>query len=348
MNTGKWRILAVLLAVMTLASPEVTTEQGSTPLPIMPQRVEEKPDILYFVGDLYSRRTVAITNEVAELMALVLRADPQHTSGVLMGDICNDEEDDGLPICYEKIEKTAWGPLLRELYSLMGNHDNTPVKKTELLAFYYNYLFNTGNRGEGWQVFNRANGKWAIFLLNTEVMWTDASGQLNPTGKRQMDWYEEELEARSKNQCILTAYHRPMYSSGEFASPAWVWRIYRRSIKHGVDFVVTAHEHMFIKFPALWPINDRTAVVNKSYGIEGVGVGTGGAGFHTDPLVDPRFQKRKWGEEIVANKAGITEIKLYKDRLTWEFKPVPSQRDPLVTYPSGIVFCHNNPPGFVE
>ncbi|MBI2086662.1 MAG: metallophosphoesterase [Candidatus Zambryskibacteria bacterium] len=300
------------------------------------------PARLYAVGDLDSKSPD--TEEVCRMLVRLLEENPQ-ARVLLLGDISNDNDGSaGTPEAYERLERTSCGSILRVAYSLPGNHDYDGVRAVGGVPFFFNYTFNHGVRGKGWQVFDW--GGWSVMLLNSEVMSTTGGKLNNPLAKLQLDWMEWELRERYKRQCVLTAYHRPMFSSGRFASPSWVGPLFRKSIKYGVDFYLVGHEHMFAKLPSLFPIDGRSPRVDSVYGIEGIIAGAGGAVPHY-----PEQGKRKWareGEEVVTNTPGVVQIDLWPGKLQWEFLPVPSRRAQRKEWPSGITVCHDNPGGYIE
>src|SRR5688572_24121852 len=272
---------------------------------------------------------------VAQQMDRLLRSDPVTSGAILAGDICND---DGQAECYDRLEQTPWGPLRPLLYSVPGNHDYEDALRHGGIPYYFNYMLNAGARERGWYAFDW--GGWRVLGLNSEVMARDAEHQLSPLGREQMTWMEHELQQYAKERCVLTYYHRPMYSSGRFASPAWVGPIFRKAFKYGVDLYFVAHEHMFAALPPLTPFRDANgvAVVDWSYGIPGIIGGTGGAMLVPDPRSDPRIRPQerrlKWsqdGEVVLANTWGVTRIDLWPGAYKWTF--IPAQPEQGRTYP---------------
>ena len=108
-----------------------------------------------------------------------------------------------------------------------GNHDyEDALRIPGSIPFYFNYVLNGGERSRGWQAFDW--GGWRIIGLNSEIMERDEStSRLSALGREQMAWFDRELQQwNSRDRCVLTAYHRPMFSSGRFASPSWVGPIF--------------------------------------------------------------------------------------------------------------------------
>ena len=331
-------------AFLFFASSEVSVGLEQTARAPMP------PATLYAVGDIMYRTTSEGAVLVGRLMERLLASDPVNSRAIVAGDICND---DGQPECYERLEQTPWGPLRPLLYTVPGNHDYEDARRNGGIPYYFHYMLNAGDPERGWHAFNW--GAWRVLGLNSEAMSRDAQHELSPLGIEQMVWMERELRRYAKDRCVLTYYHRPMYSSGQFASPAWVGAIFRKSFQYGVDFYFVAHEHMFAALPPLTPFRDANGVaqVDWTYGIPGVIGGTGGAVLFPDPRSDPSIRPKdrrlKWsrdGEAALANTWGITRIDLWPGRYRWTFIPV--QPEPGRVYPSGSGQCHDNPPGYRE
>lgn len=336
------RYWLTISGLLFLTTPSLTQEQDA--------KTPAAAATLYAVGDIMYRSTSEGSVLVGNLMERLLASDPINSRAILAGDVCND---DGQQECYERLEQTPWGPLRPLLYSVPGNHDYEHARRSGGIPYYFHYMLNAGDRGRGWHAFDW--GGWRVLGLNSEAMARDAQHRLSPVGIEQMEWMERELTRYAKDRCVLTYYHRPMYSSGRFASPAWVRAIFRKSFKHGVDLSFVAHEHMFAALPPLAPSReaDRVPVVDRAYGIPGIIGGTGGAVLFADPRLDPKIPPHerhlKWardGEVVLAGSWGITRIDLWPGRYRWSFIPV--HREPERVYPSGSGTCHAAPPGYLE
>lgn len=306
---------------------------------------------LFVVGDVMYRDTSEGAELVGRLLEKHLAGTAGYSRALIVGDLCND---DGAAECYERLERSSWGPLRPLMYAVPGNHDyQEALKIPGSLPYYFYYVLRGSERGRGWFAFNW--GGWRVIGLNSEAMAKDADDRLLPVGVQQMMWFERELNQYSRNRCVLTAYHRPMFSSGRFASPAWVAPIFRKSYRHGVDFYVVGHEHFFARMPPLTPMigPGNLPVVDRDYGVPGIIVGTGGAILFPHPALDPRIRRPerdlKWAqydEEVLAGEWGITRIDLTPGAYQWKFIPVSPQAGRV--YPSGSGRCHDNPPGYTD
>ena len=299
----------------------------------------EKEEVVLLTADLVMDPHLEDTNEVGRFMAALLKSNPR-ARGVIAGDVCN-EFPGGAQECYKKLLGTSWAQVLPLLHMLPGNHDYDQVGKTGEVPAFFDQEFQTGGRGLGYSVHDWGN--WGVFLLNSEIMYK-VDGVLNSLGVKQLEWMEKEMRVRSNYKCTLMVTHRPMYSSGEFASPAWVSSLFRKFHKYGGDVAVFGHEHFFARLPPLRPVSDRVAEYDSVYGIESLIVGTGGARLFEGPS---ELKYAKYGEVVVPKTPGIVKVILRKDRYSWEF--LPARRTNMFTnYPKGEGVCHDNPPGFVE
>lgn len=306
--------------------------------------------VLFVVGDVMHKENPGGADLVGRLLEKSLAETAGYSRASVAGDLCND---DGAPECYERLERTSWGPLRPLYYSVMGNHDNQPALAIPgSLPYYWNYVINGGQRERGWFAFDWV---WRIINLNSEAMRKDVHNNLLPLGLEQMAWLDSELRQHSRDKCVMIISHRPMYSSGRFASPAWVAPIFRKAFRYGVDLIVTGHEHFFASLPPLTPFYgpDNIALVDWAYGIPGLITGTGGARLFPHPTVDPNIKREnrslkwaKYGEEVLANEMGITRIDLQPGRYQWRFIPINPK--PNYIYPSGSGVCHPNPTGYTE
>jgi hypothetical protein len=255
------------------------------------------------------------------LMQELLDTTP-NSRGITLGDNSND---DGSEESYRCLDRTTWGRLMPRLYPTPGNHD---YQSDRVLPFYFLYFVNAGAPDSGYYAYDF--GGWRIYALNTELMSDPALRDA------QLEWLERDLRTRASRQCTMAYYHRPTFSSGRFASPAWTMRIFRKLYKHGVDLIVTGHEHFFASMPPLTP--DGT--IDRAYGVPSLIAGTGGAVM----FEQPRALRYGGGEQVVANTLGVLKITLQASAYEWAFVPV----DARAPAPAGQGACHDNPPGVID
>ena len=287
-------------------------------------QTEEPPPrtaTIFGVGDIMQCATPQGAELTGRLMERMLN-ETRNSIGITLGDNSNDNgtEDD-----YRCFDQSSWGRLMARLRPTPGNHDYGVDK---LLPFYYLYFPNAGPPRLGYSAYDF--GAWRIYSLNSELV----SPELR---QEQLSWLEQDLRTYSKTRCTLAYFHRPPFSSGNFASPAWVMPIFRKLYKYGVDLVATGHEHFFAALPPLNPAGD----IDRTYGIPLLIAGTGGAVFFERPN---KLKYGSDGEVVVARSLGVVRIDLKPDGYEWGFVPI-NPGDPA---PSGSGGCHNNPPRYVD
>ena len=304
---------AAAIALLSLATP--STAQLDTDA----ARIPSGPATLFAVGDIVHCSSTARADMTGRLMRHLLDTTP-NSRGITLGDNSND---DGSEESYRCLDATEWGSLMPRLYPTPGNHD---YQSDPLLPFYFLYFVNAGPPSDGFYAFDF--GGWRVYALNTELMSNAEARQ------RQLQWLEADLRAHVHTPCKLAYFHRPPFSSGRFASPAWTMPIFAKLYKYGADLIVTGHEHFFAYIPPLTP----DGRVDTSYGIPMLIAGTGGAVSFDRPR-SLRFGSA--GEQIVAHTLGVLQITLSPRAFDWRFIPVNAS----VAMPTGAGNCHDNPPG---
>jgi hypothetical protein len=273
------------------------------------------PATIYAVGDIIHCHSLDAAERTGQLMERLLNETP-NSVGITLGDNSND---DGSEASYQCLDRTTWGKLMSRLEPTPGNHDYDVDKE---LPYYFLYFPRAGAPRLGYRAWDF--GTWRIYALNTELMPELRQGQV--------DWLEKDLRAHYRTKCVLAYFHRPPFSSGNFASPR-AHQIFRVLYRFGADLVVTGHEHFFASLPPL----TSDGVVNQSHGVPILIAGTGGAVFFDQPT---RLRYRDAGEQVIARQLGVLKIALKPVSYDWAFIPV----DPSVRAPSGTGACHENPP----
>lgn len=275
------------------------------------------PPTVFAVGDISQCATPDSAELTGRLMERLLNETP-NSLGITLGDNSND---DGSEASYQCFDRTTWGKLMSLVHPTPGNHDYGVDNE---LPFYYLYFPHAGPPRLGYRAWDF--GGWRIYALNTELAFPELR-------RAQLDWLERDLGAHHRTKCLLAYFHRPPFSSGQFASPRSM-QIFRKLYKYGVDLVATGHEHFFAALPPLNP----EGVVNRSHGVPILIAGTGGAVFFDRPA---RLRYPNDGEVLVARQLGVLQIVLKPAAYEWTFIGV----DPAAARPSGAGTCHENPPG---
>jgi hypothetical protein len=127
----------------------------------------------------------------------------------------------------EKFER-PYKPLLDagvKFYAALGNHDDPNQR------FYKPFNMN----GERYYSFKAPRGSVRFFALDS-----------NYVDKTQLAWLEKDLSA-SDSEWKICFFHHPLYSSGDTHGSNLALReqLEPLFLKHGVDLVLTGHEHFY-------------------------------------------------------------------------------------------------------
>jgi hypothetical protein len=315
------RLIAGTSAAFLLAIGAPRVANGQAPLTVG----ATAPATLFGVGDI-SHCSGRESSDATGLLMRHLLATTPNSRGITFGDNSND---DGSEASYRCLDETSWGGLMAQLFPTPGNHD---YDVDPILPYYFLYFVNAGQPGQGYYAYDF--GGWRVYALNSELM--KAGETTRQAREAQMAWLEADLREHAKTKCAMAYFHRPPFSSGRFASPAWVMPIFRKLYKHGVDLIATGHEHFFAALPPLGP----DGVVNMAHGIPTLIAGTGGAVFFDKP----RNLRYGHGEVVIARTLGVLQVTLKTKAYDWAFVPV----DPGGERAAGAGACHDNPARYIE
>jgi hypothetical protein len=171
---------------------------------------------------------------VAQRLAAV-RAKFPFTFTLMLGDnLYGSEKPDDFA---EKFER-PYKPLLDagvKFYAALGNHDDPNQR------FYKPFNMN----GERYYSFKPPDGSVRFFALDSNYM-----------DKAQVAWLEKEL-AGSDSDWKICFFHHPVYSSGDKHGSDTELRSLLEPLflKHGVDLVLTGHEHFYERLKPQQGIN---------------------------------------------------------------------------------------------
>jgi acid phosphatase type 7 len=319
-------LLVVVLTIVACGSRELASPTGPTalngglvpsardgaPVPdvvdpdVPPAPSFERPAVVIGAGDLAQCGLEGVVR-TGRLLNSLLRQMPDATA-ITLGDNSND---DGSVQRYECFDRW-WGSFRHILFPVPGNHD---YQADELNPYYYEYFANKGAKGLGYYSYDR--GSWHIVALNSEL----------PDGLRagQLAWLESDLRLHP-SQCSLAYFHRPLFSSGQFAALR-MKRLWDVLSKHGVDVIANGHEHFFASFPLL----DGDGRRDERFGIRQIIAGTGGARLFATPAA-------RYGETIVGQTWGLLKLSLGAGTYQWDFISVD---EAVLDHGEGQ--CHPNP-----
>jgi hypothetical protein len=194
----------------------------------------------------------------------------------------------------------SWGRHRRRTRPAAGNHDY----HTKGAPAYFAYFGSAaGDPTTGYYSYDL--GTWHVVVLNTQL---DVG-----RGSPQLQWLEADLAA-SPAKCTVAYFHTPRFSSGStHGSSRGLQPVWEILYAHGVEVVVSGHEHNYERFAPQTP----AGVLDSAAGIRQFVVGTGG-GAGRYPFGDPVPNS----EIRNSTTDGVLKLALDPDRYTWEFVPV--------------------------
>jgi hypothetical protein len=192
----------------------------------------KRPGSIRFAAIGDAGRGDTFQHQVAATMA-AFRKTFEFSFVVMLGD---NVYDGGTPEDYRLKFELPYKPFLDEdveFYAVIGNHDDTNQP--------WYAPFHMG--GERYYTFEPDTPFLAdvlrtrvrFFMLDTESL-----------DRAQLAWLDREL-GRSDATWNIPVFHRPIYTSGRYASPA---RIFRSAlepvfVRHGVRVALSGHEHFY-------------------------------------------------------------------------------------------------------
>lgn len=205
-----------------------------------------------------------------------------------------------------------WGRHKARTRPVLGNHDS----RTQGGAPYYAYFgAAAGEAGKGWYSFDHEG--WHVVALNSEIAIDSASEQLR--------WLEADLRAHPA-RCTLALTHRPLFSSGKHGNSARMAPLARLLYRHGVDVVLSGHDHNYERFAP----QDTAARADSVRGLVQFVVGTGGAPMYGRGETRPN--SRAFNNRV----HGVLALRLRPRGYDWEFVPTR----PRVFEDAGSGSCH--------
>ena len=171
-------------------------------------------------------------NEVAAEM-IAFRKVFDYDFVVMLGD---NVYDGGTPDDYRRKFELPYKTLLDdgvEFYATIGNHDAT--NQPDYAPFHMN--------GKRYYTF-KADASLLAKLTDTDVQFFMVDTET--LDRTQVAWLDREM-GRSSARWKIPVFHRPIYTSGRYATPA---RIFRRAlqpvfVQHGVRIALSGHEHFY-------------------------------------------------------------------------------------------------------
>jgi Calcineurin-like phosphoesterase len=283
----------VLLLVLLIALGTFITALGSTSA--------GSPDpILVGAGDISVCGSNNNDEATAQLLDTIFAGDPP---GVVFTAGDNAYES-GTTTEFDNCYDPTWGRHKARTYPSPGNHEYQTANATG----YYGYFGSVaGNPSEGWYSYDL--GSWHIVSLNT----SNGCALIGcGAGSAQEQWLRADLTA-SDADCTVAYWHHPRFSSGQHGNNANLDAIWRALFDHGVDLVLSGHDHTYERFAP----QDPDANSEPERGIREFIVGTGGRSHYAFPII-------RANSEVRDNTSyGVLKLTLHAASYDWEFVPAP-------------------------
>ena len=202
----------------TRFSPRVAGVQG--------RRVE-----VVAVGDIACAAKDAVTSTTcrhAEVAKLTKRIDPKAV--LALGDL---QYHSGSLSAFRNSYDKSWGDLKSITYPTPGNHEYD----TKGAEGYYTYFSKRQPGSPGYYAFDL--GRWRAYSVNGNCRHINCD--------KQVAWLKKDL-SENPTKCSLIESHFPRYSSGAHGDNGVMRRFFRIANDHGVDLVLTGHDHHYERF----------------------------------------------------------------------------------------------------
>ena len=241
-------LLTTTFAAPAGAMPATVPETASSTEP-RPTAAHRVPGVagdaveVVAVGDMVCKPGSPVTASTcrhARTAALTRRIDPDAI--LTLGD---QQYETGSLFAFRHAYADSWGALRGITYPVPGNHEY----RTPRAAGYYTYFDKRQPGRPGYYATNL--GSWRVYALNTNCSEISCG--------KQEDWLVRNIKAHPR-ACSLITSHHPRYSSGEHGGEGLMRRFFRVAVQHGVDLVLSGHDHHYERFARM---NNRGQVTKR-------------------------------------------------------------------------------------
>jgi hypothetical protein len=137
----------------------------------------------------------------------------------------------------------AWGQFNNRVRPVPGNHEYL----TSGASGYFDYFGSrAGTRGKGYYSFSA--GGWQVLALNSNCSRIGGCGPSSAMYR----WLDSQLQSSSA-RCQLAYMHHPRWSQSKHGPTAEMAPLYALLYQHGVELLLTGHDHAYQRFAALDP-----------------------------------------------------------------------------------------------
>ncbi len=201
----------------------------------------DEPVLVFAVGDLGNKGDR--DDKIAEVIE---RRDPD--AFLALGDIVYP---DASADNFRRFYDSSYGRLADMTWPTPGNHDYRDGN----LDAYLDYFDERSPRFPREPYYAFELGAWRMYSLNSEI------GESGP-GDPMYEWLEVQLNEHAQ-ACVGAMWHSPIYTAGSKEYDEENMRpIYDLLLQHGVDLVLTAHDHNYQR----WDVDDTAYFVVGSGG----------------------------------------------------------------------------------
>lgn len=271
---------------------------------VMPPRQEQADPVVAAAGDIACDPTHKFFNDgkgtstdchqlatsdllyhAQGLTAVLTLGDHQYETGMLSG--------------FLRAYEPSWGRLKHITHPTIGNHEGSGES-------YYQYFGSAaGDPAKGYYSYDL--GAWHIIALNTNDHCRFVSCD---AASPQLAWLRNDLETNAA-ACTLAYWHYPRYSSGYHGDQPHLSALWEVLAEHGVDVVLTAHDHHYERFA---PLN-ASGLSDPGKGIRSFIVGTGGKSHYKLGQIHEASEVRN------NDTFGVLLLTLHPGSYEWNFVP---------------------------
>jgi hypothetical protein len=217
----------------------------------------------------------------------------------------------GSPADYTTCYDPTWGRHKARTQPATGNHEYL----TPDAAGYFAY-FGAAAHPETNGYYSYDIGAWHVVVLNSTPQWSlcqpprssAADGRRCAGDPVQLAWLVADLESHP-SVCTVVYFHHPRFSSGVHGNQYEMQQFWDILYAHGVDVVVSGHDHDYERFAPQNPIGRS----DPARGIREFVVGTGGAELRRFVAIQPNSERR------IAGTYGVLALALGRIRYGWAF-----------------------------
>lgn len=295
----------LLSSCATSATPkaEATTSTAVLPVPLRP--VTRSEPILIGSGDIASCDSRG--DEATAILVERMLAASDNAVAFTAGD---NTYPDGTIAQYQRCYEPTWGRFKSRTLPAVGNHDwRTPNAAGMRAAFAGRFTadspfwYAADVRGTVSDAPEGRDIHWRVVVLDSNCDKVDCT-KIGP----QYAWLKAELQRQKAAgiRCTLAIFHHPRFTSGPHGDDLHVADLWQLLDDGGVDLVVSGHDHVYERFPAMTAKGELKA----EQGVPSIVAGLGGKSRY--PTLVPRARS----QFLKNDRDGVLVLRLRQDGWT--------------------------------